>query len=544
VRGGPPSGRVAPARADGPVDRLDLVLVAAVSIGFALPLALARYAPGGDTPWHAAVVAVMADPDPARFLGAYEVDPGAGVGSYVALYRLLGLAARAIGAPAAIQLLCIASVVGMVWAARSLARSFAADGALAILAAPAAYSTTLEFGFVIYLPTFALTLWLWALVRVVMQRGARPWRVIALAASWLGVSLCHPFAALVAGLGAALLWLCELSRERARRAALVAAVLAAGALPAALAIGAVGTSGGSRIAAGASLWDRLNLQVFVPPLESIASAPVQLIGFVDPAWRYGLVALLAAVAVAWRVLAPRPSPAGHDAAAPAVDGPSASRRAGLYLFLLLAALYLVTPFTFEWPRNWYGAQPRLVPLVWVVGLVALRPVRVGWARVAALAVSTAALAALALGALGPRAAEARDLAAVLARSAPSARTLGLIEQRAAVDREPPDSFRSATGWVVAERGGFASHLPIDESGGLNSGQHIPVRRAAGAPPMPLAPPIWRPHAFDWARHAAGWTQFLIRDLDPAHPRDYFAGHASEVVPVARAGRWRLFRRVE
>jgi hypothetical protein len=113
-----------------------------------------------------------------------------------------------------------------------------------------------------------------------------------------------------------------------------------------------------------------------------------------------------------------------------------------------------------------------------------------------------------------------------------------------VDREPPDPFRNAAAWIVAERGGFASHLPLSQRSGLNSGQHIPVRPPEGAPFPPPAPPLGFARAFRWERHAAGWDQFLIRDLDAARPRDYFTGHAAEVETVVRAGRWRLVRRID
>jgi len=530
-------------------DRAELVAVAAVSLAFALPLALSPYVPGGDAPWHAAVVAVLAAGDPDRFLGMFEADGG--FGSYVAVYRLLALLAHAVGAAAAVQILCVAYAAAFVWAARALARSLGADGWIAVLAAPAAYSTTLEFGFVVYLPSLPLTLWLWALVRAVMQRGARPRRVAALAAAWLAICLCHAFAAAVAALGAALLWGCELARERRRRAALVAAIMAVGALPAAL--GLAGASRGAHLMPGLEsepFLDRLTTQVFVPPLESAARAPMHVIGYVGEPWRAGMVAALLAVAVAWRLAVRSRAPAAA-AAPPLADPPTgadsppasgASRRAGVYLAALLAGLYLATPFTFEWPRNWYGAQPRIAPLLWVAVLVALRPARSSWARGAALVASGAALACLASQALVPYAREARDLAAVIERSPPRARTLGLIEQRPAIDRVPPDWFRNATGWLVAERGGFASHLPMAQRGGLNSGQHIPVRLAPGAPPAPSSPPLGFARAFRWERHAAGWDQFLIRDLDPARPRDYFAGHAAEVDTIARAGRWRLVRR--
>src|SRR5687768_172506 len=109
-------------------------LVAAASVAFALPLCAAPLVPGGDTPWHAAVVAILADP--ARFTGWYQVEGG--FGAYTAVYQLLAALARAIGAAGAVQALAVACAVGTVWAARALARAFGADGAVALLAAPAA----------------------------------------------------------------------------------------------------------------------------------------------------------------------------------------------------------------------------------------------------------------------------------------------------------------------------------------------------------------------------------------------------------------------
>lgn len=522
-----------------PEERVEWLLTAAISIAFAIPLAFAPTMPGGDTPWHAAVVAVLADDDPDRFLGFFAADGG--FGSYVAVYRLLALLASAIGAVAAVKAFCLLVVIATVWAARSLARSFDADGAVGVLAAPAAYSTTFEFGFLVYLPCLPLALWTWAQVRTAMRHGLAPGRAAGLAAAWVGVGLCHPFAAAVAGAGAALLWLGELSRERAGRAALVAAILAVGALPAALALTASGSVSRIPGLAGAPLLDRITTQVFVPPLESIARAPFHAVGFVPPVWRTVIVGGLVVAALLFRLASRAP------AAAEPVRSAVPAGRAAVYLFVVLAGLYLATPFTFEWPRNWYGAQPRLAPLVLVAGLVALAAGRSSvraWPRAVALAVSGAALVCLEIGALLPYAAEARDLAAVLDRSAPAARTLGLVEQRPAEMGEPPDSFRNASGWVVAARGGYASHLPIAERGGLNSGQHIPVHLAAGAPPRPVAPMLGFPRSFRWEQHAAGWTQFLIRDLDPAHPHDYFGRQAASVETVARAGRWRLLRRVE
>lgn len=516
--------------------RTDRVAFGAATAAAALPLALAPLAPGGDTPWHAAVVAVLAAGDDAgdRFLGAVEIDDR--LGAYAAVYRLLALLARVVGAPLAVQILLVAYVVAFLWSARRLVRAFGGDGMLALLAVPAAYSTTLEFGFLVYLPTLPLTLWAWALVREVM-RGAPGARWVALALAWVAICLCHPFAAAVAALGGALLVGCHLERSAVvlRRAAVLCALAAVGALPALVSLGAAAGEGEPRIPGLAQqpLWSRLGTQVFVAPAESITHAPARLFGFVGGgAWPVLLAAVALAIALTWQRVAPI-----------AQDEPAARRRAPLYLAALLGALYLVTPFTFEWPRNWYAAQPRILPLCWIAALVALRPAEgARWPRLAAQGFAAAALALLLGRSLGPHAAEARDLATVIERSADGVRTLGLVEQPPAVDRVPPSSFRHATAWLVAERGGVASHLAIAEPRGLNTGQHIPVHAAPGAPPLPAAPAPGRPHAFRWDEHAAGWQQFLVRDDDPAHPHAYFAGHEAEVELVARAGRWRLFRR--
>jgi hypothetical protein len=102
---------------------------------------------------------------------------------------------------------------------------------------------------------------------------------------------------------------------------------------------------------------------------------------------------------------------------------------------------------------------------------------------------------------------------------------------------PAGPFRHFGAWLVVDRGGFVSHLPMTSG---YTGELTPVRRARTAPAIPRAPQQGWPRTFDWSRHAPGWDQFLVRDLDPAHPFGYFRGHEHDVALLARHGRWRLY----
>lgn len=511
-------------------DRGPLVVLA-VALAYAAPLLATRYFPGLDLPWHGAIVAVMREGGGDRFLGHFAVESQ--FSSYLTLYLGLDALAYLTGDVAvAMQLVIAAYVVGFVWSARRLLRAFGGDGVLAVLAAPAAYSVTMEFGFLSYALCFPLTFWLWAVAR---ELGAtqRPVRAaLVLFALTALIALTHPFAAVVALAGAAVIVVLHAPR---RRAAPALAAAFAGLGPAVLAVGLLAGEGGDATTPlspeSLGVWAKLTTQDFVSPIESMAAAPVRLFGFI-PEWaRFVLVACGLAAAIQVR----------RGAGGPPADGAHARRSAG-YLLLVLAAIYLVTPYTFYWPWHWYGAQPRLLPLLWVVALVALRS-RPGTPPVRApLAVSVAALVALVVTSLAPFAREASDFRAVVEASAPKVRTLGLIEQPWATWREPPSPWRHAPAWLMAARGGYVSNLPFAAPSAGNAQLIVPVMAAPDAPPSPLSPPPGRPYWFRWEEHAAGWDQFLIRDAEPDQRHDYFAGHTGEVELVIERGRWRLYER--
>ncbi len=521
-------------------DRLRMAAVVLVALAYAAPLAATRYFPGLDVPWQAAAVEVLrAGPGSAGdFLGYFHT--GAHFSSYVTLYYgALGLARVTGDVAVAMQLICALYVVGFVLSARSLLRAFGVNGALALLAAPAAYSQVMEFGFLGYALCFPLTFWLWALVRRLGDDGARaPLRVAGVAALSALIALTHPFAAAIALAGVVLIAVTQLAPGRRGPMAAACAGAVLGAVPAVLAVAllagdqsAAATPG---VWSGAGLLTRLTTQEFVSPVESAALAPVRLFGYVPDAWRFLLVVLGLSVAALLR------RRVGPPAAAPGPRG----RTAG-WLLAAMAAFYLVTPYTFDWPRHWYGAQPRLLPILWLLGLVVVGP-RAGALRRRALAlpavVSAAALALLWLTALGPFAREAADFRAVITQAAPRVRTVALIEQRPAPWREPPSPWRHAGAWLLVDKRGFVSNLPFTTPVAGNAGIIVPVGLADDAPPIPASPPLGRAAAFQPARQLAGWDQVLIRDRDPAAPRDYLDGQRDRFRLVARRGRWRLYRR--
>lgn len=512
-----------------------LLLVLGCALAYAAPLLATRYFPGLDLPWHGAVVAVMHEGGGDRFLGYFEVDSQ--FSSYLTLYLLLDALAYVTGDVAiAMQVVIAGYVVAFAGSARRLLRSFGGDGGLAVLAAPAAYSVTLEFGFLGYALCFPLTFWLWARARE-LDASDHPLRAVAaMFALTAAIALTHPFAAIVALAGLAVIASLHASLRRAGLALGAAAVGIVPAVIAAMMLAGDAGAGTTPIATpGAGWWDKLQTQDFVSPVESMAAAPVRLFGFI-PDWAcFVLVALGIAAALHAR----------GRGGAPLIDRVSVRRSAG-YLLLALTAIYLVTPYTFYWPRHWYGAQPRLLPLIWVVALVALRmrPGASVRALHAPLAVSLAALATLIGTSLLPFAREASDFRAVLEASAPEVKTLGLIEQRWANWREPPSPWRHAPAWLLAERGGYVSNLVFAAPASGNAGVIVPVRTRADAPAQPASPPTGRAYWFSWEQHAPGWDQFLIRDRDPERRHDYFAGHASQVELVIQQGRWRLYRRVD
>lgn len=520
---------------------LEPVVVAAVALAFAAPLALTVYFPGLDLPWHAAIIEILhrhsGDAVGHDFLGYFAV--GRGLSSLITLYTSVDYLAFVTGDVAiAMQIVIAAYVVLFVWAARSLVRAFGGSGYVAVLAAPAAYSVTMQFGFLSYALAYPMTLWLWSLTRQLMIGRPPVWRAVAVLAVSALIALTHPFATLVALIGGGLLVAVHTERATARRAAVAAGGMLIGVVPAALAVAAVG--GDSNQVSPAlqqmGLWDKIMAQQFTPVLEALAASPVRLFGFVPELWCFALVVLAFGSAVLARTVGGAP---------PADDANTMRGRAALWLVAVLGIVYLITPYSFEWPRFWFAVQPRILPLVWCAALVLVRvrpdPDRIGHTLAGPLAVCALALAVLVTTALWPFASEANDFRSVMSHIPTRSRTLALIDQPRAGHRSPASPFRHFGAYVVVDRGGYTAGLPISKPKAGNAGILVPVRLADDAPPLPAAPVHGQSWTFDWPRHGPGWDYFLIRDRDPDAPFDYFREYADRVELVDSAGRWRLYR---
>ena len=513
--------------------RFATLLVVAVAVVYAAPLFSGSYFPGLDIPWHAAAAEVLHARDPFRFLGYFEVDRQ--FPSYLTVYYAVdAIAFVARDTALAMQIVVALYVAAFVLGARSLIRSFGGSGVLAVLAAPAALSIVMEFGFITYAVTYPLVFFLWASVRRASQRPTAL-RAVAIALLMAAVSISHPFAAFVGAGGAGLIVLVEARRETIGGCAGVAAAVALGLLPAVYALVAIGPGHGVPVPpeiASADLWTRMSYQVFNGLDVSLAAAPARTFGHIPVIARFALFGVGLSAAVIARHVA--------GLKLPPVAGARAT--AGLLLFAMVA-IYLLTPETFYWPRFWYMVQPRHLPIIWVLALCVLRvddrAPHLRRAAAVAMPVTAAALVVWIATAWLPFSRESQDFRAVVTASRPEAKTLALIEQPQARDREPAGPFRNFGAHLLALRGGYVSHLPMATG---YTGILTPVNRAPDSPPLLPQTHPGTPRTFDWDTHAAPWDQFLIRDLDANARFDYFRDHASEVELIAQQGRWRLYER--
>ncbi len=475
----------------------------------AAPLGQSGYFPGFDLPFHAVAVAA-GDGD---LLYAEQ----AGYGwSYLTMYVLAGaLHAVGLGAATALQVVIALYVLAFVWGAARLLRAFDAHPALALCAAPAAYSVVLSYGFLPFALGYPLAFGLWAYVR---ER-----RVVGAGVCALLLAITHPLAAGFGGLGCAALLAAGWDREQWKRIAAVAGVIALGFVPALIAVLQLPDDDSlPALIRDASLWERWWAPDRPALAESVGEAASRLFYVAPAGARAYVVALLLGCAAAMIAIGGRR----------ARDGMAAEVLLGV-----LVLVYFASPYTLEAPYV-IAIQPRLLPMIWVVALVALRvdrdasrpravliPPLVG-VLVATVAVATAMTTFMK---------QARDFDLVTDRSAQGVKTLVLVEHDPVADDAPPSPWRSFGVHLMAKKGGYVSHAFF------SGARWLPVVRADGVAP-PRAPALGRPHDFDWDRHAEGWDQFLIREA-VAPTESWFGEHRADVQLVFGAGKWRLYRRL-
>jgi hypothetical protein len=517
-----------------PSPRRDRALGVVVSVvclaAIALPLAVVRYPPMTDLPFHAAQSAVFAHlDDPAwHFREQFELHPFAV--PYTTMFALAGALMRVVSPVVAMKLAAGAMLALLPLGLATLLRGLGKSPHLAVLAVLAAWGPLTHMGFL----NFVGALGLFALAVGLALRLPESPRFaprLGLAALLVALFYTHafrfPFAVL--GVGAAA-FAAFAARGRAREvpgalAAVLAAPLAVFAAWIVLRPRTISASLGP-----------LSLQ-----LDRVRELGCLTGSFRDPAERValwlagaGLVAYVAIVARARRL-----APTGVEPLEAA-----RIRRAALLVGLgcALASLvaYLVLPMSLG---GWWYVYPREATAAAFLAFALVPDLpRASRPRVIALAVAlatplpTAAVVARNYAAFR---AEADDLDAVVA-ALPAAPRLAYLVFDHEGSARTISPFTHLPAWVQAQKGGWLSfHFEHFGSAPVSYRPRSPGDRDV-PPPTPDA---WefRPDAFvidDERGRFFDW--FLVRAREA--PTRVFEADPS-VVPVLRAGRYWLYRRV-
>ncbi len=522
-------------------------------VASAAPFWAGRFLPLLDLPQHLGLAVAVAHAGDSGSPWARYLEVDLWPVPYWTFYAAMWLLQKAFSAETAARLVLSAYAVGLPLAAGFLLRSLGRDPRWAVLAVPLVFSTNLFYGFVPFLlatPLLALALGL--LDRHLAAERAAPGGAAALAAAAAAVYLSHPQPFLLLGFATLLLaglhwrgW-----RWAARRA-----------LPLLPALGLFAAWMGRAFVAPRSdfqrpgyswhgrLWD-LGMS-WEPFRERVGRAMEHLFGSFSDRSDWWMGWLLAAF-LALSAVAARAGPGSGDAAAKPPLRERLRQRRGEVLAASFFLLWLVLPYSVR--GQWYLAPRYLVfaALLAPAFLHAPPQGRRRWllAGGAALALAFCANAGLKIGAFQP---EMAGLEEVLARAEPGGRLAGLLflhrlEGGAVQELEPgpvkhpgldPDqphpaeqrisTLHHAPAWYQVWRGGDLGM----SFAGLPSN---PVRYRPGMKaPFPLE---WQPERFDFATMGPFYDWFLVRGAPPGPAAD-LARHA---VPVARSGRWELWRR--
>jgi hypothetical protein len=218
----------------------------------------------------------------------------------------------------------------------------------------------------------------------------------------------------------------------------------------------------------------------------------------------------------------------------AVAQSAGERSVPLVLCAVLAGLYFVLPFEIRAPFVWWGMNVRVLPLLFVWLLVAVPPGRldgIGRLILVPVAVTTAAFliyVAVDVGRSfnGPEGMAGFD--DLLAQIPPGSSVLGLYTDYRQRPHYAHYPYHYASSYAVVQGGGVAApFIPIPQS--WSNPRVVPDYPLAGDAAL-----------FQFARHAAGFSHFLVRTCvgDRCVP-DPLEGR-SEVRRLAESGRWRLY----
>ncbi|WP_437895694.1 hypothetical protein [Sorangium sp. So ce124] len=535
---------------------LALVVVAASVYVIAVPLAVVRYPPMTDLPFHAAETAAFRHYlDPAwHFREQFTLQPLAV--PYMSMYALGALLMLVLPPVAAVKVAAAAMLALLPAGLAVLFHGLKRSPLLGVLGLLLVWCNLTHWGFLNHMGALGLFAMVVGLTLLLLDRPSRG-RQIALALALVALFFTHIFRfpfALAAVVGTAIVVFPATRRLRpialplAPSLALFAAWLAV----------RTDTLHAAPIAP-ALHWERLRevpsllFTSFTDPAEAAAAGR---------AARFVLAALLVCAAGAAARLAgagAARSPAGASAsadAAPATAGagadaaPSPATDARQRSFARLAALvpvacaavflglFLTLPLQIG---LWWYVYPREIVAALFLALGAFPDLpRSPWLKVpAVLALSAAALSLGAVVRDNYRRFDrsTRDFDAIIARIPQAPRLLYLVFDHGGSTRTTTP-FIHLPAWVQATRGGWLSfHFAVWDASPV-AYRHREEPDAVVPPPTPLRWE-WTPSIFDVRRHGAFFDWFLVRRRAGAN--HLFANDPS-IVAVDHVGDWWLYHR--
>ena len=243
-------------------------------------------------------------------------------------------------------------------------------------------------------------------------------------------------------------------------------------------------------------------------------------------WVDDALALLLVLALAALIIV---GPAGSESASD-----TATRRLPLLLAGALALGSVLLPFQIQAPFTWWAMNVRLLPLlfVWLVMAIAPGPLntlaRPVLAVVAAGSAAFFVYVAVDIGLVFNGPTEAGGLGQVLQAVPRGARVLGLYTDYRQHPRYEFYPHSYAAMYSVVEHGGIATpFIPIPQS--WTNPKQVPAFPFAGDAAL-----------FQFARHGASYSHFLVRTCEGAGCVQDSLATELAVRRVAQAGRWRLY----
>lgn len=494
-------------------------LLAALSAHAAAPIWAAAHPAIQDLPQHMAAIRALSsygDPDLA-FARYFTIDLTRT--QYLAYYVVAVLLSWPFGVLVANKLLITASIIGTPFAMRSLLRALGGDERLALFVIPLTWNAHLILGFMNFCAAIPLALAGLALaVRLRADWSRRRAVLLGVVAIVCFYTHVVPFAFL--GLGAALVAIGGGWRETARRwIPLVPSALAA------LIWTQLSPAGESTLSAASGGGARGNAS-FVPAMQALNEIPSWLTDVLHAELdghlliAFGLVMLLAAVA-------------GRGGGEPAAAGPvpAGVRTRVALLSPLAAALYFVTPASYDWIWPINARFPLLAIVFAIVALPRQRGLIGAVTLAAMVTISVASSAEVKRAFVAFETEEVGALEEAIEVMPEGARVAGLIFDRGSrhVKFSP---FIHSVAWVQAENGGAVMFTFADFP------QSPFTFREDVRPPRVVPRWEWMPERVDPARDLEWYDYVLVRG-GPGR----IAGQRESFEQVFRGDRWSVWRRL-